>query len=61
MPIEQAGDDAWLDPLRAELAKEYRTRAQIHCEATLMALAADPCSKFTKASGIDTVGHLSPN
>lgn len=39
---ETDDDHDWLGPLMAELDTPYAPKAQIHCEAVLMALTANP-------------------
>ena len=51
-------DEIWLQTLPGydQLDSEFDSKGDIHCEATLMALAANPSTPFTKNAGIENVG-----
>lgn len=50
-------DEVWLKALPEydQSASNFDSKGQVHCEATLMALTANPSTSYTKNAGIEKV------
>ena len=59
VPTLTTQDDIWIKPLEKKLNEPYMSQSRIHCEATLMALAANRSAVLLKSAGIEDVCYLS--